>query len=148
MPSTIYIPPNITTLSAAVFIGDPGDVKSIKFCPGCQVTAIAAKTFKSFKSLKSICIPASVEELGDDCFGELISLNEVTFEARSKLRIIESQVFRSCGTASGQLLRAVDRFCYDLMMYEVGEAPEYEFVDDFHFFVSNKFVSRKTQKPV
>jgi hypothetical protein len=95
------IPANILVLSREAFAGDEwAAVEQVVFEPGSLIYTISPCTFASFQSLKSICIPASVEIIGERCFVELKSLACVRFEASSKLRVLEERVFFRCGSAS------------------------------------------------
>jgi hypothetical protein len=46
----------------------------------------------------SICIPSSVERLGNYCFGDCESLSTVTFESGSQLLCIGEHAFCSCSS--------------------------------------------------
>jgi hypothetical protein len=67
------------------------------FESGSQLTRFESWTFGCLTSLKSICVPASVEFIGEDCFvgrwSSSTSLRQVRFEAGSKLREIEAGHF-------------------------------------------------------
>jgi hypothetical protein len=54
---------------------------------------LVAQAVRSGASLKSICIPASVETIGDDCFCANMSIRRVDFEAGSKLRVLGVSAF-------------------------------------------------------
>jgi hypothetical protein len=49
--------------------------------------------FESCLALSSICIPSCVETLGERCLFHCEKLSAVTFEARSKLNLIEFRAF-------------------------------------------------------
>jgi hypothetical protein len=52
--------------------------------------------FQKCESLKSICIPAFVKELADECFIWCTSLESVTFESPSHLAAIRDRSFQGC----------------------------------------------------
>jgi hypothetical protein len=49
--------------------------------------------FDRFPSERSLCIPASVEEIGEDCFRCSTCVDHVTFEPGSQLRILRRGAF-------------------------------------------------------
>jgi hypothetical protein len=81
---------------------------SVTFESGSQLRIIEQFAFAECVSVVSICIPASVENLEDDCFGGIfpdetdhcdccfrfcISLESITFEKDSKLKKIGERAF-------------------------------------------------------
>jgi hypothetical protein len=68
---------------------------SFIFEPGSKLSRIESGAF-AHSELESISIPASVESLGDGCFGSCDSLSSVTFGSESKLLRIESHAFGGC----------------------------------------------------
>jgi hypothetical protein len=69
-------------------------IDSVEFLPNSNLWRIGEQALSRCDHLESICIPASVEVLGKGCFPQC--LKTVTFEARSRLRIIEEKAFGSC----------------------------------------------------
>jgi hypothetical protein len=69
---------------------------TISFEDGSQLTQIGAFACSSCLSLRSICIPASVELLGDSCFNSCGSLAQFTFEPGSRLAQIGTCAFAHC----------------------------------------------------
>jgi hypothetical protein len=63
-----------------------------------RLQRIASKAFSWCSSLQSICIPYSVELLGEHCFEGCGSLSTVTFESGSKLTRIEQYAFSGCSS--------------------------------------------------
>jgi hypothetical protein len=57
---------------------------------------LGSDTFGSCSSLTSICIPASLECIPDQCFIHCTSLVEVSFEPGSKLTRIDREAFVGC----------------------------------------------------
>jgi hypothetical protein len=60
------------------------------------ISCSESEAFLSCSSLKSICIPASVEVLGENCLANCRSLSRLTLESTSKLQRIEAAAFSSC----------------------------------------------------
>jgi hypothetical protein len=71
-------------------------LKNVTFEPGSRLGRIDEATFGWRGSLESICIPKSVEILGDHCFGQYWRLESVTFELGGKVRRIENNAFAEC----------------------------------------------------
>jgi hypothetical protein len=79
-------------------------LESVTFEKVSKMKEIGARAFTGCISLRSICIPASVEILGDNCFGLTVcdrfygcqSLYSVIIERGSMLRIVGSNVFKGC----------------------------------------------------
>jgi hypothetical protein len=69
---------------------------SLTFEPGLKLRRIDAGAFFKSDRLKSILVPASVESLGDECFGQCMSLSSVTFESESKLLQIGARALVDC----------------------------------------------------
>jgi hypothetical protein len=67
---------------------------------------IGRSAFSQCSTLKSICIPASIEILGDDCFGLCASLSQVTFESGSKLTQMGVNVFHRCSSLTSMWIPA------------------------------------------
>jgi hypothetical protein len=59
---------------------------------------IDLEAFSSCSSLQSICIPATVETIGQNCFSNCTSLSSITFESDSRLNRIEMNAFRGCSS--------------------------------------------------
>jgi hypothetical protein len=51
--------------------------------------------------LRSICIPSSVEIMGDSCFGSCTSLSSLTFESGSKIARINWGIAPACPLLDG-----------------------------------------------
>jgi hypothetical protein len=67
----------------------------------------------SFIALSSICIPASVERVGDCCFQGCPLLSTVTFESGSRLAIIGKDAFLCCSALSSICIpSSVERLPY------------------------------------
>jgi hypothetical protein len=121
---TIVIPASVEVLESNCFGGvyatgeDPrpldrdfeGDfrfcisLESITFEKGSKIKEISEQAFTGCISLRSICIPASVEVIGNNCFGRTVSdesygcesLEFVIIESGSMLREVGSNVFKGC----------------------------------------------------
>jgi hypothetical protein len=76
------------------------------FESGSNLNAIPERTFLNCEGLKSLCIPASVEVLGEACFSCMTQLSSLTFEPGSKLRTMEDQVFGRCQSLKSIVLPA------------------------------------------
>jgi hypothetical protein len=118
------IPAHIKELSLDVLVGDFSVVEKVIFEAGSQVRTITAPTFSLFQSLKSITVPSSVAVLGDECFAELTSLKEVTFEVGSELRRLNSKLFFMCGCQSIELRERVQGFAPGTGSREAADAVE------------------------
>jgi hypothetical protein len=108
---TLVIPSSVKTLSQNLF-KDLFFVKVVKFAPDSQIRRLKTGTFGLCREIRSICIPASVEFIGADCFfdstsedrcppigaapGASCCLTSITFEPGSHLREIQSGAFRGC----------------------------------------------------
>jgi hypothetical protein len=68
----------------------------VTFEKGCHLSRLEDSTFLGCSSLSSICIPSSVDIIGQKCFDSCASLSRVTFEDDSKLSRIERDAFRDC----------------------------------------------------
>jgi hypothetical protein len=94
----MIIPASVTALEKASFLNTKS-VKVVSFEPGSQLRRLETGTFCLCTLLKSICIPASVEFIGKDCFTDSFTISHletVTFERGSKLREIEPGAFLNC----------------------------------------------------
>jgi hypothetical protein len=102
----IVISASVTVLTRDSF-GFVSYVEVVTFEPGSQLLRLETETFDFCRRLKSICIAASVEFIGGNCFcaaddgmRRLFSpapgLETVTFEPGSKLREIEPDAFDRC----------------------------------------------------
>jgi hypothetical protein len=95
----------------------------MEFAPGSQIRRLERNAFTRFTGLKSVCIPASVEFLGRECFysrspytvsdrwpgrraSESSLLESVAFQPGSKLREIESGAFCGCDRLKRICVRA------------------------------------------
>jgi hypothetical protein len=68
------------------------------FESGSQLCEIESYALASCESLTSICIPCTVEVLGEGSFKNCRSLSTLSFESVSRLRRIESQAFSGCSS--------------------------------------------------
>jgi hypothetical protein len=69
---------------------------SVTFESGSKLARIEATTFYECSSLKSICLPASVESVGNLSVSPCASLSLFTFESGSKLTRIETRALYGC----------------------------------------------------
>jgi hypothetical protein len=98
MQAILVIPPKVEILTPDLlqYVG----IDSVHFEPDSQLVRIEAQSFVKCASLRSICIPASVEYIGQECFafskGPGSWLESLTFEAGSKLRQIGESAFAGC----------------------------------------------------
>jgi hypothetical protein len=97
--STLVIPASLVVMTND-FVPDRS-LQAVKFEPGSKLTRIERFTFRGCTSLTSICIPASVEFIGSNCFVPDIfsvssGLESMTFEPGSKLRELSGQTFDGC----------------------------------------------------
>jgi hypothetical protein len=56
--------------------------------------------------LTSVCLPASVETLGRECFANCFSLSEFAFESGSRLNEIKEYAFGGCSSLKSLSLPA------------------------------------------
>jgi hypothetical protein len=97
---TIVIPTTVTVLTKDSFEGLTS-VEIVAFAVGSQIRRLETATFEDCCLLRTICIAASVEFIGRNCFVNPLrprhsSLETVTFELGSKLREIELGAFYGC----------------------------------------------------
>ena len=65
----------------------------VTFGSGSVLKRIGKEAFSGCRELKEIKIPASVEEIGEGCFGNCSSLSRVTFGSGSVLKRIGNSAF-------------------------------------------------------
>jgi hypothetical protein len=112
-PITIVIPASYTDLTKDSF-PNAETFAVVKFETGSQIRRLESGTFHCYTEMRTICIAASVEFLGRDCFPSFDSessrprsvLQTVTFEAGSKLREIEPGAFLGCRSLRQLLIPA------------------------------------------
>jgi hypothetical protein len=118
----INIPASVTVLESRCFAGLDhngrvvivnNSLVSVTFESGSQLRSIGKSAFAGCVSLVSICIPASVVILENNCFGGVfaedpeennrdrdfrfcISLESITFEKISEIKVIDEQAFTGC----------------------------------------------------
>jgi hypothetical protein len=92
----LVLPPEYETLGSSSF--SECNISSIAFEAGSRITGIQNLAFEFCTSLKAICIPASVEFLGEGCFMGCESLIQLTFESGSRLTEIGKNVFEECSS--------------------------------------------------
>jgi hypothetical protein len=78
-----------------------GDATHVDFEPGSTISRIDPFTFNDCQHLSSICLPASIEVLGDQSFWAESPISrpffeDITFERGSKLRSIEGSALARC----------------------------------------------------
>jgi hypothetical protein len=61
-----------------------------------SVRQISRRAFAECGALVSICVPASVEVMCEECFFACAALSTVEFEAGSRLSRVEKEAFGSC----------------------------------------------------
>jgi hypothetical protein len=115
--ASLVMPAFLTVLAKDFFAG-AASVEVIKFEAGSQLSRLERHTFCACTSLTSICIPASIEGMEDNCFFESSSgnrslgwlfveaepsccLENVTFEPGSRLRRIAAGAFYGCEFLKG-----------------------------------------------
>jgi hypothetical protein len=76
----------------ACFISICKWVSSMIFESGSSLEAIPGNAFSGCKRMQSLCIPASVEVLGAECFDGMTQLSSLTFESGSELGTMENRV--------------------------------------------------------
>jgi hypothetical protein len=79
---------------------EAGERCSVAFEAGSSLLHIESGAFADCRWLSSICIPSSVESLGDNCFKACLRLSSVTFQPGSRLSRIESRAFGVCQSLS------------------------------------------------
>jgi hypothetical protein len=90
-----------------------GCLKSIQFIAfefKSGLSQIGAESFANYLSLRSICVPASVEFLGERSFSSCNPLSSLTFESGSKLTRIEANAFYCCSSLKSICLPASVEF--------------------------------------
>jgi hypothetical protein len=70
----------------------------LRFQGSPNITEIGTSAFCRDMSLKSVCIPSSVEVIGQRCFSYCHLISTLIFETRSKLVRIESWAFGYCSS--------------------------------------------------
>jgi hypothetical protein len=75
----VTIPAIVRDLGYFNFDGRKG-IRGVLFERGCQVSTIPDYAFSSCSSLSCICLPATVETLGERCFEDCTALSKVTFD--------------------------------------------------------------------
>jgi hypothetical protein len=73
-------------------------LSSFAFESGSKLNRIGKGAFSGCASLESICIPASIEIVGEKCFYECTSLSSFAFEPGSKLNRIGKEAFSGCAS--------------------------------------------------
>jgi hypothetical protein len=108
------------------------------FESGSRPGTIPNGAFQCCGRLQSLCIPASVEVLCEDCFHDMPGLSSLTFEPGSKLRIMENQVFGNCPSLKSIVLPAsvlvVDgspfmHSCFEEIVVEAGNTTCFSSID-------------------
>jgi hypothetical protein len=98
-------------------------IPSVSFESDSKLSRIEASAFENCHVLCSICIPASVEIIGEECFSECHNLSRVVFGSGSKLSQFHSVVFRyrslDCSFSRPSASRA--RFLRDEAMLDITE---------------------------
>jgi hypothetical protein len=69
----------------------------VEFESGCRISILSKSAFDN-SSLESICIPSSVETIGESCFRCCRYLANVTFEPKAKLADIGKSAFTGCSS--------------------------------------------------
>jgi hypothetical protein len=108
------------------------------FESGSNLQAIPNNAFTSCERLQSLCIPASVEVLGANCFQNMTDLSSLTFEPGSKLRTMDNRVFCYCRSLRSIVLPAsvlvVDgspfvHSCFEEIVVEAGNTNCFSSLD-------------------
>jgi hypothetical protein len=83
---------------------------------GSRLTQIDHFAFACEPILTSICIPASIEGIGQECFRWCSSLSQLTFESGSRLAVIGFAAFRGCSSIISICIparvRVIPNFCF------------------------------------
>jgi hypothetical protein len=97
---TLVVSASLATLAYDVIDDDDSLIEAIEFEPGSKLQRIERFAFMECTCLRSLCIPASVESIGDCIlsgpFGSKSSLSTLTFDSGSKLREIDTSTFTGC----------------------------------------------------
>jgi hypothetical protein len=78
-------------------------LEHLAFEPGSRLERIHDQAFCAPSDLQSVCLPASLLEIGRAAFFGCVHLSSVTFEPNSKLKQISADAFRDCS--------ALESFC-------------------------------------
>jgi hypothetical protein len=81
-----------------------------------RLTEIGPFAFSEISRLTSLCIPASIEIIGDGCFRGCTSLSRLDFESGSRLTRIGEASFRECSSLTSICIpahvTAIPRCCF------------------------------------
>ncbi len=97
----IVIPSSVKTIGNNAF-EDCSKLTTVTFAENCQIEKISDYAFRGCSTLESIEIPSCVQAIGKYAFasaeysGTEMSLNSITFEAGSKLTVIDDGAFEEC----------------------------------------------------
>jgi hypothetical protein len=69
---------------------------AVAFESGSSLRVLLDEAVARCKGLRSICIPSSVEFIGEECFGDCTDLAVMTFEPDSRIRWLGNNVFQDC----------------------------------------------------
>jgi hypothetical protein len=82
-----------------------------------RLTRIEANALYGCSSLKAICLPASVEFIGECSFSECTLLSSFTFDSGSKLTQIEAAPFSRCSFHSILISRSIKELGKDWALH-------------------------------
>jgi hypothetical protein len=118
---SICLPASVEVISGFcfVFIEDRdyySPVQKVTFEPGSNLRVLEDYAFYRCSALHSLSLPSALEVIGDCCFMECSTLEEVLFESDSKLRWIGRWVFHGCARLRSfrlpSLLEFVGHCCF------------------------------------
>jgi hypothetical protein len=119
-------------------------LSSITFESGSKLTLIANGAFDECFSLRAICIPASVETLGEFCFKGCTSLSCLTFESGSKLTRIERFAFSKCSSLQSLCIPASLQMIAGSALNEAPNAEISIEEGNCHLTISENFLMNAT----
>jgi hypothetical protein len=102
--TSVSLPAALDTIESAAFCDQP--LSFMIFEPGSKLRRIEEAALYGCSSLKWICLPASVEFLGEGAFMDCSSLSSLTFESGSKLTEIHPKAFYGCSSLESLCLPA------------------------------------------
>jgi hypothetical protein len=123
--ASICVPASVESISQTslpVLLGDPFlTLENLTFESGSKLQKICTAAFRLASNVRSVCLPASLQEIGSEAFMDCRSLSRVTFESGSELRRIEASAFYGC--------RALDALCFPSTVEFVGPSCFYDCVN-------------------
>jgi hypothetical protein len=68
----------------------------VTFESGTNISILGKSAFQGCSSLQSICIPSSIQIIGDFCFSECEAMSDLTFESGCQVSILGDSACSAC----------------------------------------------------